>query len=50
MGKFGFTEMSEDKFDEYRKDLQIMSFQGNSKLEKPCSRFSSVCGAPDKGL
>lgn len=50
ISKFGFTEMSEDKFDEYRKDLQIMSFQGNSKLEKPCSRFSSVCGAPDKGL
>lgn len=50
ISKFGFTEMSEDQFDEYRKDLQIMSFQGNSKLEKPCSRFGSVCGASNKGL
>lgn len=50
ISKFGFTEMSEDQFYEYRKDLQIMSFQGNSQLEKPRSRFSCVCGPPNKVL
>ncbi|XP_057860467.2 uncharacterized protein LOC131069144 [Cryptomeria japonica] len=50
INKFGFTNMSEEQFQMYRKDLQIMSFQGNSMLEKPLSSLSSAHACTNDGL
>ncbi|XP_010557371.1 PREDICTED: uncharacterized protein LOC104826393 isoform X2 [Tarenaya hassleriana] len=33
--KFGFTKMSDDEVDQYRKDFQVMVFDGTSMLRKP---------------
>lgn len=37
--KFGFSRMTEERLQKYRRDVQIMMFQGTSMLEKAVTRF-----------